>query len=101
MSWTRRQILARGLAAGVALTYAPAASARDPRLRSLDRELRGPLLVPGSAAYAKARVPANARYASVRPLAIAQPLDSKDVAAIVRWSAKTGVPIVARSGGHS
>ena len=101
MSWTRRQLLARGVAAGVALSYAPAASARDPRLRSLDRSLRGPLLVPGSAAYAKARVPANARYASVRPLAIAQPLDARDVAAIVRWSEKTGVRIVARSGGHS
>ncbi|MDX6503081.1 MAG: hypothetical protein QOE29_206 [Gaiellaceae bacterium] len=101
MSWTRRELLARGLAVGAGLAYAPAASARDPRLRSLARDLRGPVLSPGSAAYAQARIPENARYAGIHPLAVAQPLDAHDVATVVRWSAKTGVPIVARSGGHS
>ena len=40
-------------------------------------------------------------YDGIHPLAIAQPLDAADVAAALRWASKTGVHIVARSGGHS
>ena len=40
-------------------------------------------------------------YDGIHPLAVAQPLDAEDVAAAVKWASKTGVHIVARSGGHS
>jgi FAD/FMN-containing dehydrogenase len=51
--------------------------------------------------YQRARRVFDTLYDSIRPLAIAQPLDAADVATVVRWAVKTGVHIVARSGGHS
>lgn len=105
---TRREALIRGGGLAAALVAGPALlleeraeAAADPRLRALDRALRGPLLLPGSAAYEAARQPYNARFAGVRPLAVARPLDAKDVRQIVLWSRQTGVRIAARSGGHS
>jgi FAD/FMN-containing dehydrogenase len=103
---TRRELLARGgafAAAALALPYLPAhAEAQvDPRLHELDRSLRGPLFLPGSQGYALGRAPYNARYGSTMPLAVARPRDAADVRALLRWSARTGVPLAARSGGHS
>jgi FAD/FMN-containing dehydrogenase len=54
-----------------------------------------------SASYDSARPIFDSLYDGVRPLAIVRPLDARDVGAVVRWAAKTGVRIVARSGGHS
>jgi FAD/FMN-containing dehydrogenase len=98
----RRELLIRaaGLGAAFALPDWAWASA-DPRLRSLARAVRGPVLARGSAGYATARLEYDSLYDSIRPLAVVQPVDAADVAAVVRWAAKTGVRIVARSGGHS
>jgi FAD/FMN-containing dehydrogenase len=106
---TRRQFVAR--AAGVAATVAlpaPSAlwaagsgSATDPRLRALDRAVRGPVVTPASARYASARLAFDALYDSIHPLAVVQPLDEADVRAVVRWARTTGVHIAVRSGGHS
>jgi len=73
----------------------------DPRLRSLTAAVRGPVITRTSASYDSARLIFDSLYDGVRPLAIVRPLDAKDVGAVVRWAAKTGVHVVARSGGHS
>jgi len=64
-------------------------------LKSLAAALRGPVLTHG--------VPPlfDSLSDRIHPLAVAQPLDAADVAAAVKWASKTGVHIVARSGGHS
>jgi FAD/FMN-containing dehydrogenase len=106
---TRRELLARaaGLSAALALPglgVVPAAGAEasvDPRIRALDNAMRGPVITPGQPLYDSLRVPFDALYDTVHPLAIAQPLDAADVSKIVNWARTTGVHIVARSGGHS
>jgi FAD/FMN-containing dehydrogenase len=64
-------------------------------LKSLAAALRGPVLTHGGTPVF------DSLYDGIHPLAIAQPLDAVDVAAAVKWASKTGVHIVARSGGHS
>ena len=59
------------------------------------------MLAPGSSAYETARLVYNERFDDVRPLAVVRPVRVADVQALVRWSQKTGVAIVPRSGGHS
>jgi hypothetical protein len=106
---TRRELVLRGagLTALLAIpglrqvSEAKASLAADPRLRTLDRAVRGPVIVPGQALYDRVRLPYNANYSGIRPLAVVQPLDAADVSEVVRWAQKTSVPIVARSGGHS
>jgi len=106
---SRRDVLAQGGRLAAAATVLPAfqplgddaRALADPRLRALDRAVRGPILTPASPDYEAAREPTNARYDDVRPLAVVQPLDAADIRAVVRWSARTGVHIAARSGGHS
>jgi FAD/FMN-containing dehydrogenase len=63
--------------------------------------VRGPVLTRSSAAYAKARLPFNTRYDAVRPLAVVQPVNTRDVQQIVLWARKHGIRLAARSGGHS
>jgi FAD/FMN-containing dehydrogenase len=107
-SLTRRELVVRGagLAATLALPlprslWTTGARAIDPRLRALDKAVRGPVLTPASARYAQARLVFDGLYDSVHPLAVVQPLDVADVRAVVKWAKTTGVHIVARSGGHS
>jgi FAD/FMN-containing dehydrogenase len=106
---TRRELVRRG--AGLtavlvlpALEHVTAAAARvgaDPRVRALDRAVRGPVITPGQPVYDTARLVFDANYNHVRPLAIVRPVDGADVGQVVRWAQKSGVRIVARSGGHS
>ncbi len=105
---TRRQFVTRaaGFAAVVAApspTWLSAAASRDsdPRLRALDRAVRGPVLTPSSPKYAGARLVFDGLYDAVHPLAVVRPLDVADVSAVIKWARTTGVHIVARSGGHS
>jgi len=98
----RRELLVRAAGLGAALALPDwAFAATDPRLKSLAAAMRGPVLARGGAGYALARLEYDSLYDAVKPLAVAQPLDAADVSAIVRWATKTGVHIVARSGGHS
>ena len=77
------------------------AAARRPPLGQLARAVQGPLLTPGSAAYSAARQVVNARYSGARPLAVLRARSVSDVRQAVLWSARNGVRITARSGGHS
>ena len=117
MSSTRRELL---LAAGALALGAPDAAARPaldapwstpaarraggagPRaLRELARRVRGPVLRPGAARYAAAAQVYNLRFDGARPDAVIEPLDSRDVQAVLRWADRHDVRVTARSGGHS
>lgn len=91
----------RRCAGAAAVAAFPRLAAPDRRPASLARVVRGPVLVPGTAAYETARQVFAAPYDAIHPLAVVQPLDARDVSAVVRWAAHHGVPIVAKSGGHS
>lgn len=69
-------------------------------VRSLRGAVRGPVLTSGPG-YRRARAVYNQRFAGIRPEAVVQPLDTRDVQAVVRWAERFGVRLVARSGGHS
>ncbi|HEX4163226.1 MAG TPA: FAD-binding oxidoreductase [Acidimicrobiales bacterium] len=85
------------LAAGAASTKPPSRHA----LRQLQRQLKGRLLLPGDPGYLQASTPANGRYRSVRPVAVAECADEADVVTCVNWVRRNGVMPVARGGGHS
>jgi FAD/FMN-containing dehydrogenase len=108
MTMTRAGFVRAGGRAAAALAVAPALrlaatadAAVDPRIRELDRAVRGPVLPRGTSGYERVRTVYNARFNAIEPLAVVQPLDARDVRAVVHWAARTKVPIVARSGGHS
>jgi len=63
--------------------------------------MKGTVLTPADAQYATTAIPANARYASIRPAAIAQCADEADVITSVQWAVQNGVPLVPRGGGHN
>lgn len=96
---TRRELVAGAgaLAVGGWVLAGRAGAAAGPSLRQLARDVRGPVLTPPSSRG----IVFNERYAGIRPLAVVQPLDAADVQACVRWAARRGVRITARSGGHS
>ena len=101
----RRDLVVRGgrllgVGAALALGLSPESRAAR-RLDRLDRTMRGPLLRPGQAGYGAARRPWNARFDDVLPRAVAQPLDTADVRAIVRWAVANDERLTVRSGGHS
>jgi FAD/FMN-containing dehydrogenase len=70
-------------------------------LRILAKTFRGQIITPSSPLYNSVRLPFNADYNAVRPLAVVRPADAADVARVVRWATQEHVHIVARSGGHS
>ena len=102
---TRRELLARAAGLSVALALPSlrdvAQAAVDPRLRALQNTLRGPVITRTDPRYPSARLAFDGLYDDIHPLAVAQPVDAADVATVVRWARRTGVHIVARSGGHS
>ena len=93
---TRAQfLLAGGRRRGPAATRTPAP------LAALAAALRGPVLLPGQRRL-RARAPVfNGRYDGVRPAAVAQPLDARDLAAALRVARARGIAVRLRAGGHS
>jgi FAD/FMN-containing dehydrogenase len=69
--------------------------------RALRSAVRGRIYLPRTPGYNAARLVYNVRYDGARPEAVVQPLDTRDVAAVVRWANRFGVRVVPRSGGHS
>jgi FAD/FMN-containing dehydrogenase len=59
------------------------------------------VIAPGSPGFAAAARVYNERFDHVVPRAVARPLDTADVSGAVRWAVANGVPLRARSGGHS
>jgi len=69
--------------------------------RKLSQAIRGPVFRRGSPGFAQAALVYNERFDAVTPLAVARPLDTRDVQAAVQWGVARGVSLRARSGGHS
>jgi FAD/FMN-containing dehydrogenase len=70
-------------------------------LRRLTSEVSGPVLVPGERGYGQARLLFNPRFDGARPRAIVCCRTAQDVAATVGFARDRGIPLAARSGGHS
>jgi hypothetical protein len=63
--------------------------------------MAGRLLLPGEEGFSLAAWPNNARWADVRPIAIALCADESDVQRCIAWVQDAGVPFAIRSGGHN
>ena len=104
MDLDRRAFLGLGAAGALELAL-PAGLAAAPlpnrAARALRAAVRGRVLFPRTPGYNAERLVYNTRYDGVRPQAVVQVLDTRDVQAVVRWANRFGVRIVARSGGHS
>jgi len=81
------------------LTQAPGAVGVD--FAGLRSGLTGTVLLPQDAGYTAAAKPYNAALGIRRPAAIIRVADTADVATCVRRAGGRGVPLAARSGGHS
>ena len=68
--------------------------------QELAATLRGPVLLPGDAAYEERRRVWNGAI-DRRPLAIARCVDAEDVAAAVKFASRARVPMTVRGGGHN
>src|SRR4051794_23746032 len=96
-----------GLSVGPRLTWKPVsyASAQDTvaasALEDLRARLHGTLMLPGDSGYAAASAPANGRYRTILPAAVARCADEADVVTCVKWCNENGVSPVGRGGGHS
>src|SRR5918996_5740939 len=104
MALDRREFLGDAVAGVTALvladeaSFAPAITRRA--ARALRAAVRGPVFLPRSPGFNRERLVYNTRYDGVRPDAVVQPLDTRDVQAVVRWADRFGVRLVPRSGGH-
>jgi FAD/FMN-containing dehydrogenase len=94
--------LAVGVAVtGLSATRAQARTVDERAWRELARRLAGPVLRPRDGGFAAAARPNNLRYARILPAGIARCASSQDVAQAILWSREHGIPLIARSGGHS
>jgi FAD/FMN-containing dehydrogenase len=81
------------------VTQAPGDMSVD--FAGLRRGLTGTVLLPDDAGYTSAAMPYNAALGIRRPAAIIKVADTADVATCVRRVGGRGLPLAARSGGHS
>jgi hypothetical protein len=72
----------------------------DP-FQDLANRITGAVLRPGNAGFAAAERPQNLRYADVQSTAVVVAATASDVQQTVLWARRNGLPLVARSGGHS
>ena len=98
----RRGFLARVAAAGASLAWAPSAGgvARAAGT-SAGPPIQGQLIKRGAAGFAQAAHVYNSRFDGVLPSLVARPINAADVRKAVQWGVANGVPLRARSGGHS
>jgi FAD/FMN-containing dehydrogenase len=81
-------------------TTTPAKPAK-PNVAELRKLVKGTVFTKTTPGFTKARTIYNSAYADVVPLAVVRVASVADVQATVKWAAEYGVPITARSGGHS
>ena len=107
---SRRNFLRSGavLALGLSLPAVPwltscrrPEDAASPLWSQLAKQLQGSLLMPGNADFNERALPWALQYASALPQAIAQCATEADVQTCLQWARANGIPLVARSGGHS
>ena len=108
--WTRRAVVAAGIAAAGAAMFGPYAYADTRRaslapgsaadLDDLGQRIRGRVLIRGSGGYDDARTVWN--LASDRhPLAMARCVDLEDVRRCLEFARRHALPVAIRGGGHS
>lgn len=78
-----------------------AAAKRTPNISGLRKVVKGTVYTRNTPGFSAERRIFNTRFAGVVPLAVVRAASVADVAATVKWAAYYGVPITARSGGHS
>jgi FAD/FMN-containing dehydrogenase len=69
--------------------------------RTLQQAMRGHVFTRGDPGFPSVAHVYNERFDGVLPHWVGRPLDSADVRGAVRWAVAHGVPLRARSGGHS
>jgi FAD/FMN-containing dehydrogenase len=69
--------------------------------RGLQRAIRGHVFVPGQPGFEGATHVFNRRFDDVVPIAVARPVDARDVRDAIRFTFAHGIRVRARSGGHS
>jgi FAD/FMN-containing dehydrogenase len=90
--------------AGSTPTAAAPATTRSPSpadWAALGRDLSGPLVRPGEAAYTVSKQLFDPRFDSLHPAGIAYCRNPHDVTTCLAFVRTFGVPVAARSGGHS
>ncbi|HKO28767.1 MAG TPA: FAD-binding oxidoreductase [Solirubrobacteraceae bacterium] len=101
----RRGFLARAATAGASLAWVPGAGGLAGCARAAGSiagpPIRGQVIKRGAAGFAAAAHVYNSRFDGVLPSLVARPLDGADVLTAVKWGVAHGVPLRARSGGHS
>lgn len=99
----RRAFLAGAgaVAAGAALTPLGRARVRKGIPSKLSQAMRGHVFYRGQPGYGSARLVFNTLYDYIMPQAVARPINAQDAQNAVRWCVAKGVPMRARSGGHS
>ena len=88
-------VTAAGRVAGVAARAAGVAA------RAAGPPIRGQVIRRGAPGFVQAAHVYNELYDRVLPNLVARPLDAADVRTAVQWGVGNGVPLRARSGGHS
>ncbi|MEJ6005675.1 FAD-binding protein [Paucibacter sp. AS339] len=67
----------------------------------MSQQFKGALVRPGHADYERLRLPANARYDGLRPMALLRCADAADVQAALAFARRLKLPLAPRGGGHS
>ena len=81
--------------------FASASATGQSDAQALRRAIRGRVFAPGTQGYTAAARVYNLRFEGVHPRAVGRVVGAADVQAAVRVMAHRGVPVRARSGGHS
>ena len=100
----RRGFLTRAAAVGSTVGLAPGAAAAVLTAARSSRSvppIRGQVIRRGAPGFAAAAHVYNTRFDGVLPSLVARPVDGADVRTAVKWAVAQGVPLRARSGGHS
>ena len=98
----RRGFLTGAGVAGLSLAYGAGAGwvARAAGTPS-GPPIRGQVIKRGASGFLQAAHVYNERFDGVLPNLVARPVDGADVVTAVKWGVAHGVPLRARSGGHS
>ncbi|HTX08964.1 MAG TPA: FAD-binding oxidoreductase [Solirubrobacteraceae bacterium] len=98
----RRAFLAGAGVAGLGFAYGgPGRAVVRAASVSAGPPIRGQVIKRGAAGFLAAAHVYNERFDNVLPTWVARPLDAADVRTAVSWGVANGVPLRARSGGHS
>ncbi len=97
----RRSFLVRAAAVGSTLGWAATGAELAGATGPAGPPIRGQVIRRGQPGFAAAAHVYNSRFDAVLPSLVARPLDAADVRTAVKWGVAHGIPLRARSGGHS